>query len=73
MKTSGISPKYKVLRAIIDFEDAEGYPPSVRELCTMTGIKSTSTIHSHIAKLQEEGYISKISAQSRTIRVLKTA
>ena len=31
----------------------KGYPPTVREICTALGIKSTSTVHKDIAHLVE--------------------
>ena len=30
-----------------------GYPPSVREICAEVGLRSTSTVHAHLKKLQE--------------------
>ena len=30
---------------------SKGYPPSVREICQAVGLKSTSTVHSHLNKL----------------------
>ena len=35
----------------------EGRVPSVRELCTATGLKSTSTVHLHLNTLEEKGLI----------------
>ena len=36
---------------------SKGYPPSVREICQAVGLKSTSTVHSHLNKLEKLGYI----------------
>lgn len=47
--------KEKVLKAIVDYIAEHQYPPSVRELCDMTGLKSTSSINRYITKLLEEG------------------
>mgnify|MGYP003458962917 FL=1 len=33
----------------------KGYPPSVREICSAVDLKSTSTVHSHLNKLEEYG------------------
>ena len=35
---------------------SKGYPPSVREICQAVGLKSTSTVHSHLNKLEKLGY-----------------
>ena len=34
-----------------------GFPPTVREICNATGIKSTSTVHAILCFLEENGYI----------------
>ena len=47
----------------------EGYSPSVRDISTALGIKSTSTVHLHLHRLEELGYIQKEQGKSRTIRV----
>ncbi|OPJ57164.1 transcriptional repressor LexA [Alkalithermobacter paradoxus] len=47
-----------------------GYPPSVREICAAVDLKSTSTVHSHLNKLEEKGYIRKDPTKPRAIEVL---
>lgn len=47
-----------------------GYPPSVREICSLTKIRSTSTVHSHMNKLEELGYIRRDPTKPRAIEVL---
>ena len=49
--------KEKVLNAIVDYISEHQYPPSVRELCDITGFKSTSSINRYINKLLEEGLL----------------
>ena len=44
-----------------------GLPPTVREICTATGIKSTSTVHLYLKVLEEEGYITRDSRLNRAI------
>lgn len=36
-----------------------GVPPTVREICTATGLKSTSTVHAHLKTLETLGYITR--------------
>ena len=45
-----------------------GYAPSVRDIQNALGIKSTSTVHSYLDRLEAKGYISKTAGKSRTIR-----
>ncbi len=46
-----------------------GLPPTVREICRATGIKSTSTVHAILETLEEYGYISRDKHNSRAIRI----
>ena len=48
----------------------KGYPPSVREICKAVGLKSTSTVHGHLTKLQEKDYIRRDPTKPRAIEVL---
>ncbi|MBE6847742.1 MAG: transcriptional repressor LexA [Oscillospiraceae bacterium] len=47
----------------------EGYPPTIREICSALGIRSTSTVHRYINRLAEEGYLEKMDNQNRAIRL----
>lgn len=46
-----------------------GLPPTVREICAQTGIKSTSTVHAYLKVLEDEGYISRQSGLNRAIQL----
>ena len=46
-----------------------GFPPSVREICAATGLKSTSTVHAHLKTLEENGYITREAGLNRAISV----
>lgn len=59
----------KVYKVIVSFL-AEGIPPTVREICSEAGIKSTSTVHGILAALEEGGYISRNAGNSRGIRII---
>ena len=48
---------------------ADSLPPSVREIAAACGIKSTSTVHAILSRLEEEGYISRDPRNSRAIRI----
>jgi repressor LexA len=56
---------------ILDYMKEElrlkGYPPTVREICTALGIKSTSTAHNDLARLARKGYIKKDPAKPRAL------
>ena len=46
-----------------------GMPPTVREICRATGLRSTSTVHAHLKTLEKMGYISREAGLNRSIRV----
>ncbi|NLN55916.1 MAG: transcriptional repressor LexA [Clostridiales bacterium] len=45
----------------------EGYAPTVRDICAALGIKSTSTAHLYLRRLDEKGYIKKYDGKSRAV------
>ena len=59
-----------ILKFIKEQQLIKGYPPSVREICDSVGLKSTSTVQSHLNKLEKLGYIRRDPTKSRTIEVL---
>lgn len=50
-----MSSREIVYNAVVTYIQQHQYPPCVRELCDMTGLRSTSTIHSHIQRLICDG------------------
>ena len=66
-----LSPKQVLILEFIKEQIAiKGYPPSVRETCDAVGLKSTSTVHSHLNKLEKYGYIRRDPTKPRAIEVL---
>ena len=55
---------YEYLCSIIP---EQGYAPSVREICDAVGLKSPSTVHFHLKRLQERGLIEKGDCKGRAI------
>ena len=47
-----------------------GYPPTVREIGEVANLHSPATIHFHLKKLEEKGYIKKDDKKNRTIEIL---
>ncbi len=47
-----------------------GLPPTVREICQATGLKSTSSVHAHLKTLEREGYISRDTGLNRAIHIV---
>ncbi|MFZ7120457.1 MAG: transcriptional repressor LexA [Eubacteriaceae bacterium] len=59
---------------ILDFIRSElvtkGYPPSVREICVAVNLRSTSTVHGHLEKLENKGYIKRDATKPRAIELM---
>ena len=62
----------KILNFIKEQIYNKGYPPSVREICKAVGLKSTSTVHSHLNKLVEKKYIKKGNNKNRAIELINS-
>lgn len=60
-----------LLEAIEWFINENGYSPTLKELCKLTGNKSKSTVFDKLMQLERKGYISTINGRARTIKVLK--
>jgi repressor LexA len=60
----------QVLQFIKDEIRAKGYPPSVREIGEAIGLSSSSTVHGHMAKLEEKGFIRRDPTKPRAIEVM---
>jgi len=60
-------------RQVLEFIDAEvrqrGYPPSVREIGEAVGLSSSSTVHAHLAALQDKGFLKRDPTKPRAIEV----
>ena len=71
MSSSELSNKQlMILEFIKEQLLSKGYPPSVREICQAVGLKSTSTVHSHLNKLEKLGYIRRDPTKPRAIEIL---
>lgn len=59
---------------ILDFIKSEiqqkGYPPSVREIANAVGLKSTSTVHGHLQRLEKRGLLHRDAMKPRAMEVV---
>jgi len=60
----------KIMDYIISEVQQKGYPPSVREIGEAVGLSSSSTVHAHLAKLEQLGYLRRDPTKPRAIEVL---
>lgn len=64
----------KKQKEILDYIKKEiltrGYPPTVREICTAVGLKSTASVYFHLNALEEKGLIARDPDKPRAIEIL---
>ena len=70
MKKKLTSRQGAILKYIKKVIDERGYPPSVREIGEAVGLRSSSTVHSHLVNLEKKGYIRRDPTKPRAIEVL---
>ena len=70
-KTSKSSDRQKeIFQFIKAFLLEKGYPPSVREIGEAVGLKSSSTVHSYLSRLEANGMIKRDPTKPRAIDIL---
>ena len=60
----------EILGYVKEYIVSHGYPPTVREIGKDLGVSSPATIHTHLNKLVEKGFIKKDSSKNRAIELL---
>ena len=60
----------EILNYIKDEILERGFPPAVREICQAVGLKSTSSVHSHLESLEKNVYIRRDPTKPRAIEIL---
>lgn len=59
----------QVLECIISSISTNGYPPTVREIGRRIGLKSPSSVHGYLDRLEEKDYIMRTASKTRAIVV----
>ncbi|MCK9217155.1 MAG: transcriptional repressor LexA [Firmicutes bacterium] len=62
--------QFEILEFIKRELNKKGYPPSLREICKAVNLKSTSTVHGHLERLEKKGFIRRDATKPRAIEVL---
>ncbi|TFB23125.1 transcriptional repressor LexA [Filobacillus milosensis] len=55
---------------IVENVNLKGYPPSVREIAEAVGLASSSTVHGHLSRLEEKGFIRRDPTKPRAIEIV---
>src|SRR5215217_1489860 len=59
--------RVEILRYLAGRASSEGPPPSVREIGAAVGLSSSQTVHHHLGRLEEEGYVRRMGRGARTL------
>ena len=62
-----------IIRYIAAYRSKTGYSPSVREIMSAVGLKSPSTLHGYMVRMEQDGYLIMGSEVSRTVSPTKKA
>lgn len=60
----------EILSYVKEYIVSHGYPPTVREIGKDLGVSSPATIHTHLNKLVDKGFIKKDCSKNRAIELL---
>lgn len=71
MDNRGEKMRYKILKEVNTFIDENGFSPTVREIGSLVGLRSSSSVFYHLEILEELGKIKKHPNISRSIIVKK--
>lgn len=52
------------------YTENKGYPPAVREICEAVGLRSTSTVHGHLKRLEKKGFIKRDPTKPRALEII---
>jgi repressor LexA len=55
---------------LVDYVDAHGYPPTVREIGEAVGLASPSTVHAHLANLERAGLLRRDPTKPRALELV---
>ena len=59
-----------VLEGISAFQRQHGYAPTIRELCPLVGLSSTSSVASHLKALERKGFLERKAESPRVMLIL---
>jgi repressor LexA len=55
---------------LVEYVDAHGYPPTVREIGEEVGLASPSTVHAHLANLERAGLLRRDPTKPRALELV---
>ena len=59
----------EIYQFLKSYTESKGYPPSVREICEAVSLRSTSTVHGHLKRLEKKGMIKRDPSKPRALEI----
>ena len=66
-----IDKQKEIYEFLKTYTENKGYPPSVREICEAVSLKSTSTVHGHLKRLEKKGLIKRDPTKPRALEIVE--
>ena len=63
----------QVLEGIHKIAGEKGYPPTVREIGVLLGLRSSCTVQRHLEALERKGYLRRDRTKARSIEILQAS
>jgi repressor LexA len=60
----------RIYNYLVDYLKRETYQPSIREIGSKFGIRSTKTVTEHLQSLERKGYLDRTPSRSRALKIL---
>jgi repressor LexA len=72
-RSKGLTERQKTILEVLErFQNHNGYPPSIREICEEARISSTSVVNYYLEQLETMGFIERDPRVSRGVRLRHT-
>lgn len=71
LKEHGIELREQICKFITEYTATHSYAPTIREIADGVGLKSSSSVHSHLTQLEIEGRIETKPYCPRAIKVIE--
>lgn len=65
----GKDKQNEIYEFLKEYTENKGYPPSVREICEAVSLRSTSTVHGHLKRLEKKGMIKRDPSKPRALEI----
>jgi len=71
MTTKLTDRQQQVLEGIYKISQEKGYPPTVREIGDLLGLRSSCTVQRHLEALERKGYLKRDKTKARSLEILQ--